>query len=266
MSEASIVQLKTQDCRPADDNRPAERPGIKNLVEAIRNHGQLVPGLVCPHPDATNAYLILDGIGRWYACGQIGIAFRAMLLPGVVSEAERIKLRLLHNVIRRSMSPQEISDDAIRFMQLRGMTQQEAAAELSISPATLSRALTTTRRVPEELKHLVDQVRPSIAAMIASLPGIDAMRDAFTFATTAGPEGPPTRERVARYIERFKDTKPRGQKAKTIRGEVEGRRIQISVEDGDTGEDLSEFFSVLKEKLKKYKESPAESLGFLFSD
>jgi ParB/RepB/Spo0J family partition protein len=266
MSEVSIVQLKTQDCRPADDNRPADRPGIKNLIEAIRCNSQLVPGLVCPHPDTANAYLILDGVGRWYACGQLGIAFRAMVLPSVVSEAERIKLRLQHNVIRRNMTADEIADDAIRYMELRGTTQRDAARELLVSPATLSRALTTTRRVPGELKHLVEQVRPSVAAMIASLPNANAMREAFTFATTAGPEGRPTRECVARYIERFKDNTSRGPKPKTLKGEIDGRTIQLSVEPDDTGEVLIDFLRALAEKLKKYKESPAESLGFLFSD
>jgi hypothetical protein len=189
-----------------------------------------------------------------------------MLLPGVVPEAERIKLRLQHNVIRRNMTPDEIADDAIRFMQLRGTTQQETARELTISPATLSRALTTTRRVPAELKHLVDQVRPSVAAMIASLPTIEAMRDAFAYATTAGPDGLPTRDKVARYIERFKDTKPRGPKLRTLKGEIDGRRIQVSVDPDDTGESLIEFFRAINGRLGKFKESPAESLGFLFSD
>lgn len=266
MSETSILQLKTQDCRPADDNRPAERPGIKSLVDGIRANGQLVPGLVCPHPDATNAYLILDGVGRWYACSQLGIAFRAMLLPGVVPEAERIKLRLQHNAIRRNMSPQEIADDAIRFMQLRGVTQQEAATELSVSAATLSRALTTTRRVPDELKHFVEQVKPSVAAMIASLPSVDAMRQAFLYATTEGPDGMPTRESVARYIERFKDTKPRGPKRRTLKGEIGGRAFQVSFESADKGEDLIEFFKAINSRLGAFKKSPAEGLGYLFSN
>jgi ParB-like chromosome segregation protein Spo0J len=101
MSETTVQEFDTTSCLPPEDNRPTDRPGINDLIEGIRAHGQLVPGLVCPHPEMASTFQILDGVGRWYACDRLGLPFRALRLPAPVSPAERIKLRLQHNVIRR---------------------------------------------------------------------------------------------------------------------------------------------------------------------
>jgi ParB family transcriptional regulator, chromosome partitioning protein len=223
MQETPVLEFATASCLPPDDNRPPERPG---LVEAIRANTQLVPGLVCPHPELPGRYEILDGVGRWFACDRLGITFRAMLLPAAVPEAQRIKLRLQHNVIRRNMTLAEIADDAARYMSLTKCTQEEAAQELTLSSATVSRALAVKRRIPSELKPLAEAVRPSIAAMIAALPTSDLMRQALEYASTPGRNGRhPTREQMAAYLEPLKKT--RATRAKTLKGTVDGRKVEF---------------------------------------
>ena len=210
--------------------------------------------------------MILDGVGRWYGCGRLGIMFRAMLLPAAVPEAERIKLRLQHNVIRRNMTQDEIADDAARYMSLMHCTQEEAAQELTLSSATVSRALTAKRRIPPELKPMAELVRPSIASMIAALPTVEAMRQAFEHATTPGINGKlPTRDQMAPYLEQFKKKKQREARVKTLKGTVEGRKVEFALLPGESTESVIEFLRSLAAKLGKYRDLPPDNLGFLFN-
>ena len=225
-----------------------------------------MPGLVCPHPEFSAKYQILDGVGRWYACDRLGIPFRAMLLPAAVPEAERIKLRLQHNVIRRNMTMDEIADDAARYMSLMQCTQEEAAQELTLSSATVSRAMTAKRRIPAELKPMAEAVRPSIAAMIATLPTAEAMRQAFEHATTPGRNGKlPTRDQMALYIEPFKKKKQREARVRTLKGTVEGRKVEFGLLPDESTESVIKFLRSLATKLGKYRDLPPDSLGFLFN-
>lgn len=263
MTEMSVLEFDTASCLPPEDNRPADRPGIHSLIEAIRINTQCVPGLICPHPELPSKYQILDGVGRWFACDRLGIPFRAMLLPAPVPEAERIMLRLQHNVIRRNMSMDEIADDAARFISLKGCTQEEAAQKLALSSATISRALTAKRRIPAELKPMADALRPSIVSMIAALPDAEAMRKAFEHATTPGRGGKlPTREQVVVFIEPLK--KKRDTRIRALRGTIDGRRLEFGLMPDETTDSVIEFLRSVAVKLGKYRDLPPDNLGFLF--
>jgi ParB/RepB/Spo0J family partition protein len=261
-----LREFDPADCLPADDNRPAaDRPGIDHLAQSIRDNGQLVPGLVCPHPEHAGKKLILDGVGRWHCCGLLARKYRALLLPGPVSEPERIKLRLLTNAIRRNMAPQEIADEAARYMKLTGCTQGEAAQQLNLSPASLSRFMTRSRRLPPELKDKADQVCPSVASLIAALPTPAAMQEALDFAAAPGPDGRlPTRDQVTRFAERYRPKRPRGPKGKSLKGRIDGRRVELSILPGESTDGLVEFLKALAATLAKHKHIPPDSLGFLF--
>lgn len=261
VTETPILEFDPDDCLPTDDNRPAERSSLGRLVEGIRLHGQLVPGLVCPHPEIAEKYLILDGVGRREACLRLGLRFRAMRLAGIVPEKEQIKLRLQHNALRQNMTPGEIADDADRYMKLTGATQEDVAQVLTLSSATVSRALSISRRIPEELRHFLDDVRPSVAAMIASLPSIEDKRAAFEYATTAGTNGKPTRDQVARYLKRFKRNPSRG--TKRLCGTINGRRFELGLLTEDTPASLGDFLKELAAKVSK--KSTIDSLDTLFA-
>jgi ParB/RepB/Spo0J family partition protein len=265
LRETPVLEFEPSSCRAPEDNRPADRPGSQNLIDGIRANGQLVPGLVCPHPDFPDEYLILDGVGRWYACDRLGLMFRAMLLPAPVPATEQILLRFQHNVIRRNMTMDEIADDVDRYMTLRQCTQEEAARELTLSSATISRAMTAKRRIPSELKPMADAVRPSIAAMIATLPTTEAMRQAFDHATTPGRNGKlPTRDQIALYIEPLKKNPQQQTRVRTLKGAVEGRKVELSLLPEESTDSLIKFLQSLATKLGKYRDLPPDSLGFLF--
>jgi ParB/RepB/Spo0J family partition protein len=262
MKESDVVELDPAMCLSADDNRPARRPTIGQLMEGIRIHGQQVPGLVCPHPSVPGKYLVLDGVGRAYACGQLGKLFRAIMLKAPVSELERIELRSQHNAIRTNMSMEDIADDASRFMELTNCSQEEAARRLTLSTATVSRALNVKRRIPAELKPLAERVKPSIVSMIASLADVEAMRQALEHANTPDKNGKlPTRDQMAVYLDRFKTKRPREAKPKTLKGIVNGRVVEFGIGSGESTESFIKFLNDLAKKLGKYSDLPVESLG-----
>jgi len=92
-----------------------------------------------------------------------------------------------------------------------------------LSTATISRALAVKRRIPDELKGMVEGVRPSVAALIATLPNVDAMRKAFEHATTKGQGGKqPTRDQMAFYLEQFKK---KGSSAESVGVQTEAKRL-----------------------------------------
>ena len=266
MKETPVLEFETDDCLPPEDHSPATRPGIQTLIEAIRAHTQLVPGLLCPHPEFPGKNLILDGVGRWYSCGKLGIPFRAILLASAVSEAERITLKLQHNLIRRSMSQDEVADDAQRFMTLMQCTQEEAAQRLALSSSTISRALAVKRKIPQELKLMADVVRPSVASLIATLPNVEVMRQALEYATTPGKGGKlPTREQVVFYLEQFKKKKAKAPRPKTLKGTIDGRKVELGLLPNESTESVIKFLQSLATKLGEYRKMPPDSLGFLFN-
>jgi hypothetical protein len=150
-------------------------------------------------------------------------------------------------------------------MRLMQCTQEEAAQELTLSAATVSRALGVKRRIPPELKAMAEAVRPSIASMIAGLPTADAMRQAFTHATTPSRNGKlPTRDQMALYLEQFKKKKPREARVRTLKGVVEGRQVEFALAPDDSTDAVIKFLQSLATKLGKYRDLPPDSLGFLF--
>lgn len=263
----SVLEFETDRVLAAEDDRPADRPGSDWLLESISTHGQIVPGMVCPHPDRPGYYLVLDGVGRLDCCRRLDKTFLAILLPCPLDVPQRIQRRMQCNAIRRNLTQDEIAADAILYMRLTGATQEVAARDLTLSPATVSRAVNTQRRIPAELKDKADKLRPSIAWMIGTLKSPEAMARALEFAGTPGPDGKlPTREAVARYLKQINGTKERGPKPKSLRGKIDGRKVELAVVSGESTESLIKFLNGLIARLTKHKEVPAENLGFLFQN
>ena len=157
VTDAQIHLVDPADCSATDDANPAERPDIDLLMEGLRQDGQLVPVLLSPNPNPPPNYQYIDGHGRGYCLGVLGRKMKALILPRPASEAERIELKFSHNAIRRSMSLEEIAADASRYIELTGITQREVAVRLKCSDATISRALSLTRRIPPEYRAIANQ-------------------------------------------------------------------------------------------------------------
>ena len=90
---------------PADN--PAYTPAmLADLADSVRQHGQLVPGWMCPSPDLPeDQRLCLEGNRRLAVARLLGLRFWAFDLRRFVPEEERIRLLFAHNGIRRVRCP-----------------------------------------------------------------------------------------------------------------------------------------------------------------
>ena len=119
------------------DDNPVYTPARRaDLLESVREHGQLVPGWVCPSPDLPpDKRLCIEGNGRLAVARLLGLPFWAFDLGRPVPEDERIKLIFQHHQFRRVMSREEIAEKAARFIELTGCSQGDAAQHLKVSHA-----------------------------------------------------------------------------------------------------------------------------------
>lgn len=249
---------------PADN--PAPTPAmLASLLAAIREHGQLVPGFVCPSPELPpNKRLCLEGNHRLAVARLLGKPFLAFDLEREVPEEERIRLTFLHNQSRRVMTQAEMAEKAARYMELTGCTAADAAVYLHVSHPTLSRAF-GERRIPPELRERAGTLAMSVRSLVAALPPA-LMGQAVDFAATAGPEGRlPTRDQVSVFIAQLKRAgKHKPPKAKPVTLRVEGRTVTLAVTGGDTAASVSKDLNAILAKLAKLGDVPPEGWHFHF--
>jgi ParB/RepB/Spo0J family partition protein len=247
------------------DNPIPHPTKVAELRESIRQHGQLVPGWVCPSPELPpEKRLIIEGNSRRLATQQLGITFWAFDVGRFVSEEDRIKLTFSHNFIRRRMSIEEIAEKASRFMELTGCSANQASTYLNVSPPTLSRAF-GERRIPPELKPRADRLVQSVRSLIAAVPET-LMAQAIKYAETPlSDDKKPTRDQVSLFIRQLKkDGKPKGRKPKAIPLRLNGRLVSITVGEKDNALTVMEDLKSLASKLGKHAEVPPDGWPFLF--
>jgi ParB/RepB/Spo0J family partition protein len=238
---------------------------LADLLEGIRQHGQLVPAWLCPSPDLPEGKLIcLEGNRRLAVCRLLGRELWAFDSGHFVPEKERIELTFQHNLSRRVMSRDEIAERAARWMEITGSTQAEAARQLNVSPPTLSRAF-GDRRFPPELKQRADRLGLAIRSLIAALPP-PLMAQAIEFAEKPGPDGKkPTRDQVIannHYLK--KSGKPNRRKTKSVTLRVGNRSVTLTLREKDNTVTVSEDFKTIVTRLAEHPDVQPEGWPFLF--
>ena len=246
-----------------DDNPERSLRERNELLASIREHRQLTPGFVCPSPDLPPGKLLcIEGNGRLAACLTLGIAFWAFNLGRSMSEVERIKLTFQHNLIRRTMGREELSQRAGRYMELTGCTAGEAAKQLNVSGPTLSRAF-GEKRIPPELRPRAERLKPSIRSIIAACP-VALMEEAVTFAETEGADSKaPTRDEVSHFVCERKGGLPKARKAKGVTLHVGERAVSISLGPADTAAAVLKDLNALIAELGKHSKVSPEGWPFL---
>ncbi|ARO33918.1 plasmid partitioning protein RepB 3-2 (plasmid) [Rhizobium sp. NXC14] len=125
---------------------------LAELVEQIREHGQQVPILVRPHPEAKGRYQVAYGHRRLAATREIGIRVRAVvrdLTDGqlVVSQGQENSARTNLSYIERALFASRLEE--------RGFARDVIMAALSVDKAALSRMLIVIRQVPLALINAI---------------------------------------------------------------------------------------------------------------
>jgi hypothetical protein len=248
------------------DDNPVYTPAmLADLRESVREHGQLVPGWVCPSPDLPpNKRLCIEANRRLAVVRQLGLSFWAFDLGRPVPEEERIKLTFQHNHSRRVMSRDEIAEKAARYIELTGCSHGEAAQHLKVSHPTLSRAF-GERRIPLELKPRADRLGLSIRSLVAAVP-VPLMDQAIAYAETPGQDGKkPTRDQVSRFVSQLrKGGRSKTNRPKTVTLRLNGRTVSLALGTQDTSFTVTEDLKALIARLGKHADVPPDGWPFLF--
>jgi hypothetical protein len=248
------------------DDNPVYTPAmLADLLASMREHGQLVPGWVCPSPELPeDKRLCLEGNRRLAVARLLGLPFWAFDLGRFAPEDERIKLSFQHHQSRRVMSREEIAQRAARYIELTQCTAAEAAKHLNTSGPTLCRAF-GEQRILAELKARADLLGLSIRSVIASAPA-ECMAQALEFAEKPGPGGrKPTRDQVSLFVRELKKGgKPKGRSARKLTLRQGGREVTLAVSDKDSAITVAEDLKSIAAKLVKHAEVPPDGWPFLF--
>lgn len=129
-------------------DRMEDDAAFEELLEAIRAHGQDSPVLVRPHPSVGGRYQIVFGHRRVRVARQLGRKVKAVVRT--ITDDEHVIAQGQENSSRENLSFIERALFAQRLLD-RGYERATIQAALSIDAAMLTRMLSVSGRVPEEL-------------------------------------------------------------------------------------------------------------------
>ncbi|TIW20188.1 MAG: plasmid partitioning protein RepB, partial [Mesorhizobium sp.] len=118
---------------------------LAQLGEQIKDHGQQVPILVRPHPDARGRYQVAYGHRRLAAVKVLGIKVRAVVRE--LSDDQLVVSQGQENNARTNLSYIERALFAVR-LEDRSFSRETIMAALGIDKAALSKMVSVVRQVP----------------------------------------------------------------------------------------------------------------------
>jgi ParB family chromosome partitioning protein len=136
------------------DRMPSSPETIANLTEAIREHGQINPILVRPHPEAAGRFQVAFGHRRLQAVASLGRAVKAVVRD--LTDEQLVIAQGQENHERKDLSYIEKARFARRLEQR--FSRATIMAALSVYKSDLSNMLSVVSKVPEEI---VDAIGPA---------------------------------------------------------------------------------------------------------
>jgi len=151
-----IVDLDVNDIAPsAIQDRfdgSYEEATIAEIVESMRERGQIVPGLVRPMDDGTHHYQIVFGRRRLHAAKQLGLPFRAIIKE--LNDEQAIVYQGEENTNRENLTFVEKCLFA-HEQETAGFRRDVICASLATSKSHLSEMLRITTTVPKSVLFLI---------------------------------------------------------------------------------------------------------------
>jgi ParB family chromosome partitioning protein len=154
-----------------DENQPREDfdpESLERLAQSLKTRGQLQPIRV-RWDEGRGVYVIVCGERRWRAARMAGME----TLACVVHEGpvDVLALQLIENALREDLKPIEQARAFKALIDANGWQDQQLAAELSVTKATVSRCLALLS-LPEAVQEQVEQgaLAPSAAYEVTKLP------------------------------------------------------------------------------------------------
>jgi ParB family chromosome partitioning protein len=113
----------------------------QELVASLKAHGQQQPARVY-WSEQDGRFVILQGERRFRAAQEAGIThLDCVILDHAPSEAERIELQLIENIIRQELNPVEEAQAFKALMDSRQCTAKDIALEIGRDPTTIQRCV-----------------------------------------------------------------------------------------------------------------------------
>lgn len=127
---------------------------FESLVASIRQRGLLLPLRVRP-ADRDGKHLIVSGHRRYAALQHLGVTeVPCLLTEGTLDEATVLAEQLAENLHRENLNPLDEAEAFRRYLTVKGVPASQAAEELQVAPARMSRSLALLE-LPEELQAAI---------------------------------------------------------------------------------------------------------------
>lgn len=151
-----IIDIDVNDIAPSSIqdrfDSSYEESAIAEIVESMRERGQIVPGLVRPFDNGTHHYQIVYGRRRWNAAKQLGLPFRAVIKE--LTDEQAIVYQGEENTNREDLTFVEKCLFAHQ-QEAAGFRRDIICASLSTTKSHLSEMLRITTTVPRSVLLLV---------------------------------------------------------------------------------------------------------------
>ncbi len=126
------------------------------LRDAIREHGQLSPVLLRPHPQVDGRYMVVFGHRRTRATRELGIPVRAVIKN--VEDIAHIIMQGQENTARANLSFIEKALFARKLIDM-GQSKDVVRAALTVDDTLLSRMLSVTDVIPRAVIEAIGTAR-----------------------------------------------------------------------------------------------------------
>ena len=167
-----VVDLDAAKVHTPAGSKKVTPADVETLLPSMEKDGQLIPGVVYPHPTMTGHWLCADGNHRLLVCRLLGIPFKAIALKEAPTEEKIIHIRVTTHFQRRPVTAYELAADIEKWMMLKQANQKQAAAFFSMSEPQVSKILNKARNaVPAVVQ--AEQMRTiceDIGRLLATLP------------------------------------------------------------------------------------------------
>ena len=144
--EKRVLRLRVEAIRPnpRQPRRLFDETGLRELAASIRRHGILQPLVVRRRPDG---WELVAGERRLRAARLAGLE-TVPCVEAEVDERESALLALVENLQRQDLHYFEEAAAIADYLRRTGITQEEAAAQLSRSPSAVANKLRLLRLSP----------------------------------------------------------------------------------------------------------------------
>lgn len=122
---------------PLQPRREFAREALEELVDSIRQRGIIQPLIVRP---AQGQFELIAGERRWRAAKEVGLS-EAPVIVRQASDLEVLELSLIENLQRADLNPIEEAQAYARLASEFGMSQEEIAAKVGKSRASVANAM-----------------------------------------------------------------------------------------------------------------------------